>query len=198
MEAEDEVPPQPQQQQQQEDGPPGPTAPAAAQPADPLLGALSFSPPTESNIEQLKALNRAIFPINYHDRIYADILACGEVTQLAYLADALVGALACRLERTPQGITMYILTLGVLAPYRGRGVGSALLARSLALTAEALPEVVEAYLHTSNAEAIRFYQRFGFEVGETIEGYYRRLDPPDAVVLRRRLQPDAVAAPPDP
>ena len=42
-------------------------------------------------------------------------------------------------------------------------------------------------LQTSNAEAIRFYQRFGFGVGETIPGYYKRLDPPDAVVLSRRL-----------
>lgn len=85
----------------------------------------------------------------------------------------------------------------------------------------------------NNEAAIKFYSRFGFEVGETIAGcgdrpavaaapsqpapeaaitaqshhyprhfppccsYYKRLDPPDAVLLRRRLQPaagDAAAA----
>lgn len=44
-------------------------------------------------------------------------------------------------------------------------------------------------LQTSNEEAMRFYGRYGFEVGETIPGYYKRLDPPDAVVLRKALQP---------
>lgn len=166
-------------------------------------------------------------------------------------------------RRTLQGPKLYILTLGVLAPYRGLGAGSALLTRCLAHVAQQLPEVEEAVLHvqvrrwlrrnpagwlppsliqhchaaerslsssagcvqhrcpglcshvsdinqhsalhqhqppvvllmfqTSNAEAIRFYQRFGFEVGETIPGYYKRLDPPDAVLLRKRLQPGGAA-----
>lgn len=38
------------------------------------------------------------------------------------------------------------MTLGVLAPYRGVGIGSVLLQRSLEVLQE-LPEVVEAYLH---------------------------------------------------
>jgi hypothetical protein len=40
----------------------------------------------------------------------------------------------------------------------------------------------------NNEEAIKFYSRFGFEVAETIKGYYKRLDPPDAVLLRKQLQ----------
>lgn len=45
------------------------------------------------------------------------------------------------------------------------------------------------FLHqTSNDEAIAFYTRLGFERGDVVRGYYRRLDPPDAVVLRRRLR----------
>ena len=139
---------------------------------------------------------------------------------------------------SPQGPQLYILTLGVLAPYRGLGAGSSLLRRCLEGVAEHLPEVHEAVLHvqargvalagsaggallggaaggrarvprsevptaalpgptcclqTNNDAAIQFYQRHGFEVTETIAGYYRRLDPPDAVVLRKRLQPKAGA-----
>lgn len=30
-------------------------------------------------------------------------------------------------------------------------------------------------------------QEHGFDVGETIENYYKRIDPPDCYVLRRRL-----------
>lgn len=53
-----------------------------------------------------------------------------------------------------------------------------------------LPEIHEVYLHvqTSNTEGIEFYKRNGFEVGEILTAYYgRRIDPPDAVVLRRNL-----------
>jgi N-alpha-acetyltransferase 50 len=47
-----------------------------------------------------------------------------------------------------------------------------------------------AYLHAhvSNAGALEFYEKkLGFARGATARGYYRRLDPPDAVVLWRRL-----------
>ncbi len=40
-------------------------------------------------------------------------------------------------------------------------------------------------MQTSNEDAIRFYQRAGFEVGGTVENYYKRLDPPHAVLLRK-------------
>ncbi|PRW56198.1 N-alpha-acetyltransferase 50 [Chlorella sorokiniana] len=154
---------------------------------------LSFGPVNEKNIEQLRVLNRAIFPINYPERMYKDILAFPDVTHLAYHNDVLVGAIACRLEKTPQGPQLYILTLGVLAPYRGMGAGTALLERCLQAVAANLPEVSEAVLHVqvNNESAIKFYSRFGFEIAETIAGYYKRLDPPDAVLLRRRLQPAA-------
>lgn len=51
--------------------------------------------------------------------------------------------------------------------------------------------IEEAYLHvqTNNEEAIRFYNQFGFVLGEVVPNYYKRLIPPDAVILRRTLVP---------
>ena len=45
-------------------------------------------------------------------------------------------------------------------------------------------------MQTDNEEAIHFYAKFGFEVSQTIAGYYQknRLTPPDAHVLTRSLQ----------
>jgi len=94
------------------------------------------------------------------------------------------------LQLHSQGVKMYILTLGVLAPYRGMKVGTRLLQRSLSFLSTNLPEVTHAYLHvhTANQDAIDFYQKFGFEVeGGVIEKYYKRLDPPDAVLLVKRI-----------
>ncbi len=69
------------------------------------------------------------------------------------------------------------------------GVGTRLIDRCISLVTSSLPEVQFAYLHVQydNADAIEFYKKFGFEVGETVENYYPRLDPPHAVVLRRAL-----------
>lgn len=44
------------------------------------------------------------------------------------------------------------------------------------------------HVQTSNDDAIRFYEQFGFEKGELVEGYYKRIDPPDCFVLRKKLR----------
>ena len=60
------------------------------------------------------------------DEVYQDILACGDVTQLAMLDEKCIGAIGCRLQRVKHNedtAMLYILTLGVLAPFRNQGVG---------------------------------------------------------------------------
>ena len=34
---------------------------------------------------------------------------------------------------------------------------------------------------------VQFYKRNGFAVGDTVEGYYKRLTPSDAIVLSKQL-----------
>ncbi len=62
--------------------------------------------------------------------------------------------------------------------------GAALLKHTM-MAAQSDSNIVEAYLHvqTSNDGAVKFYQRFGFRTGEVIPNYYRRLSPPDALML---------------
>lgn len=69
-------------------------------------------------------------------------------------------------------------------------IGSRLLEQSLSEACQD-SNIQEAYLHvqTNNAEAIRFYKQFGFVLGEVVANYYKRLTPPDAVILRRTLVP---------
>lgn len=55
------------------------------------------SPPNTPRPRQPPLL-QAIFPINYSDRMYQEILACGPVTQLAFHGEQLIGAIGCRLE----------------------------------------------------------------------------------------------------
>ncbi|GMH10826.1 hypothetical protein Nepgr_012667 [Nepenthes gracilis] len=147
----------------------------------------------DKNLMQLKKLNVALFPVRYNDKYYADALASGDFTKLAYYSDICVGAIACRLEKKESGaIRVYIMTLGVLAPYRGLGIGTMLLNHVLDLCTK--QSISEIYLHvqTNNEDAINFYKKFGFEITDTIQNYYTNITPPDCYVLTKFiLEPQA-------
>lgn len=79
-----------------------------------------------------------------------------------YVDDVVVGAICCRIE--PPELPgdherLYIMTLGVLAGWRRRAIGTKLLRRVLDSLAR-YPSVGEVYLHvqTSNEEAVEFYK----------------------------------------
>ncbi|CAM9444772.1 unnamed protein product [Sphacelaria rigidula] len=137
-------------------------------------------------------MNASIFPVRYHDSFYADVPDGNpDFNQFAYVDGSVVGSMCCRIEPTDPPSAhdrLYIMTLGVLAPWRRRGVGKQLLLRILSNLAR-YPSVGEVYLHvqTSNHEAVKFYEAHGFNVEETIENYYMRIEPPDCYVLRRRI-----------
>ncbi|TKA58080.1 hypothetical protein B0A53_00482 [Rhodotorula sp. CCFEE 5036] len=151
---------------------------------------------------------------------------------------------------------LYVMTLGVLAPYRQQGLGSKLIHHVLSTAAESLaqppaaptpsstptpktngtspaapptkggkaasssakpesitkkdekdeeekerkeppkPRVESVYLHVQvgNDEAKRFWEKWGFEVKETVTDYYRKISPRDAWLLERKVAPAATSS----
>ncbi|KAJ6361408.1 hypothetical protein OIU78_001945 [Salix suchowensis] len=77
------------------------------------------------------------------------------------------------------------MTLGVLAPYRGLGIGTKLLNHVIDLSSK--QNISEIYLHvqTNNEDAINFYKKFGFEITDTIQNYYMNITPPDCYLLTK-------------
>ncbi|KAG9294240.1 hypothetical protein G9A89_021599 [Geosiphon pyriformis] len=144
---------------------------------------------TSNNLGQLKRLNSVLFPVHYSEKFYKDVLEVGEFAKLAYFNDACVGGVCCRKEPIPvsKHLKLYIMTLGVLAPYRNLGIGTELLKHILE---HANPnKFAEIYLHvqTSNEEALAFYKKYNFQIVGTIEGYYKNITPPDAFILSKKL-----------
>ena len=93
---------------------------------------ISYRPITPATLPQLKCLNAALFPVAYRDAFYAQCLAAGELTHGAFVEGGaegdgeLVGAVAVRLEARDGGAwaEAYVMTVGVRAGWRGRGIGN--------------------------------------------------------------------------
>jgi len=179
---------------------------------------LRFGEITKDNIGQLRTLNLATFPVTYHDKFYKDILKeeTKDLMKLAFHSDNLVGAMCCRIEG-PTGTggaalpkeakkqedsdktkekkenesgakRVYIMTLGVLARYRGYGIGTKMV-ETIISYAEKRKDIGDIFLHVqiSNNYAIEFYKRFGFQIVGTIPKYYKRIQPADCYILSRPI-----------
>ncbi|KAG8933212.1 hypothetical protein FRC02_012286 [Tulasnella sp. 418] len=166
---------------------------------------VSFASITPNNLGTLRKLNLVLFPIKYTDRFYKDVLLPEHENycKLVYFNDIPVGTICCRIEKgDAEGESkLYIMTMGVLAPYRSLGLGTQALQHVVAAAHASRPKTSSnasgsgssplkyIYLHvqTSNSDAKRFYERNGFvEVGK-IDGYYKKIEPHDAWVLQRAL-----------
>ncbi|ORY40357.1 acyl-CoA N-acyltransferase, partial [Rhizoclosmatium globosum] len=165
---------------------------------------LTYLPATEPLLPALKALNSDIFPIQYNDSFYASVLVNASFsvlggttttttpfttfdTFLHHLPSLSKHSKPSTHSTTPND-SLYIMTIGVLDTFRGKGIGSSLLTSLLEQARTALPPLdsVRLHVHVANTSALRFYRKHGFELVQTVYGYYRLnkgVEPPDAYYL---------------
>ncbi|MEM0340286.1 MAG: N-acetyltransferase [Acidilobaceae archaeon] len=81
----------------------------------------------------------------------------------------------------------HLVSIAVLASYRGRGIGSRLLAESIRVVRD-IYEAISMYLEVrvSNYVAVRLYEKFGFRKVRLARGYYS--DGEDAYIMVKRLR----------
>lgn len=145
-------------------------------------------------------MNLASFPVQYQEKFYKEVVERKDegLCKFAYFGGFVVGAACARVEALATDNSkqrLYIMTLGVLAAYRGRTIGTQLIQSILDSYEERkdtdFKDVEEIALHVqiSNEDAIDFYtKRFGFVKGEMVENYYRRIDPPHCYLLYKKLR----------
>jgi len=158
---------------------------------------IALSSITPSNLGTLRKLNSVIFPVKYSEKFYKDVLLpeAEDFCKLVYYNDLPVGTICCRIERAGNEgeANLYIMTMGVLAPYRSLSLGSEALKQILASASSSQkPKIAKVYLHVqvSNDGAKRFYERQGFIEVRKEEGYYKKIEPRDAWVLEKEIGPD--------
>jgi ribosomal protein S18 acetylase RimI-like enzyme len=149
-----------------------------------------------------------LLPIPYPQTFYKEILSDPTASDLTLLAlwhdnpsstsspGKVIGGIRCRIlpdpstQATPKDKILYISTLGVLSPFRSYGVASWLLClliergiRNYGVSA------VGAHVWEASNEAREWYKKRGFRETHLEQGYYRRLTPQGAYVLRREIRP---------
>ncbi|TFK23654.1 N-acetyltransferase NAT13 [Coprinopsis marcescibilis] len=154
---------------------------------------VTFSSLTENNLGTVRKLNSVLFPIRYSEKFYQDILKpeLDEFCKLVYYNDIPVGTICCRLENKDQSDKprLYLMTMGILAPYRSRELGSLALKRVVEAGSKHHPRIGSIYLHVQvgNDDAKRFYERHGFKQVSVHKDYYKKLTPADAWILELPL-----------
>ncbi|KAF8472678.1 hypothetical protein BDZ91DRAFT_846171 [Kalaharituber pfeilii] len=187
-------------------------------PLPPQLTLTSITTP--AHVASLKRLNSLLLPVAYPDSFYRELLAdntvgkeARSVSRLAWWEGVVVGGVRGRVEDVENGergeaegtgterrrVKVYIMTLGVLAPFRGLGVGGRLVNWLMGGGDGGrggekeggqgwIVEEVYAHVWEKNEEALEWYAKRGFLVGEEVlEGYYRKLKPGGAKVVKWRL-----------
>merc|ERR1712012_1469630 len=157
------------------------------------LGRIDLGDVTPHNIKLLRKVNTVVFPVSYHDKFYKDVLEAGELAKLAFYNDIVVGGVCCRVDTSAVGKKLYIMTLGCLAPYRRLGIGTKMLEHVLDIVEkDGNFDSVVLHVQVSNEGALQFYKNFGFEIVETKEAYYKRIEPADAHVLEKKIDKHSV------
>jgi len=151
---------------------------------------VSFASLTPNNLGTVRKLNSVLFPIKYSEKFYQDILLpeVEDFCKLVYFNDVPVGTICCRLETKDDEHHLYLMTMGILAPYRSRNLGFQTLELILAAaTSHLKPKISRIYLHVqvSNDGAKKFYERHGFKEIGIHENYYKKIVPHHAWILER-------------
>jgi ribosomal protein S18 acetylase RimI-like enzyme len=190
--------------------------PPASDAADnsPLPAQAKIVPITHDHIQPLRRINSLLLPINYPDSFYNKILDPAQISvsrvilweDLHSKETKVVGGIVCRLDPSPSAVSgsqasqaieasydVYLQSLVLLSPYREKGLAAAAL-RNVIEAATQLEGVrvrgLYAHVWTDNTDALRWYSARAFQKDEVvIHGYYKRLKPDTAWILRRDLVP---------
>ncbi len=109
-------------------------------------------------------------PIEHVAEFVLGVIQNNDLQFVAVSGDAVIGW--CDVLRQPRPALRHcgVLGLGVLSPYRGQGIGKALLGTTLNAAKERGLTRIELFVRTDNDRAIKLYEKFGF----VVEGVLRQ------------------------
>ncbi|KAK0371571.1 acetyltransferase [Colletotrichum limetticola] len=190
------------------------TTPQTSQPpaSTPLHPSASIRPVSDQDLQPLRRINSLLLPVAYPETFYAAALT-GPFSRVVtwrdqpttnFSQEIVVGGVVARIEPSPFPSAtptptrlehaLYIQSLALLSPYRSHGLATAVVDHLVAAAANSSPDVnlrhIYAHVWTDNEEGMRWYAARGFErYGEPLQGYYIKLRPDSAWIVRRAVGP---------
>ncbi|MCQ2819838.1 MAG: GNAT family N-acetyltransferase [archaeon] len=148
---------------------------------------ISFDKINKNNIKQLELLNNLYLPVRYMPAFYMRIVQGMRFGRYAYINDIIVGAITWKYDyhKTTGTKAVYIMTITVLKNFQRNGIGSQLIKELIRLHRN-MKEMESICLHVQvgNDLALRFYQKNGFKIVETLDNYYTDIEPKSAHFLK--------------
>jgi ribosomal-protein-alanine N-acetyltransferase len=145
---------------------------------------------TLSDLGEIEAIEQRAYPTPWSRSMFASELA--KTTSIclgAFEGEQLVGYIV----NSRYVDAWHVMNVAVDPPYQGRGIATRLLERLFELTADDGRRGYTLEVRTSNLDAIRLYEKLGFEARGTRRGYYTD-NREDALIMWR---PSGSAQDPD-
>jgi ribosomal-protein-alanine N-acetyltransferase len=145
------------------------------------------------DLEKVMQINQVCLPENYSTYFFMELYErYPETFIVAEVAGEIVGYIMCRIETgLPDfgllGITKrgHVISIAVLPQYQRKGMGEALMREAMVAMRQYKAKDCYLEVRVSNFQAIRMYEKLGFETSRTVRGYYA--DGEDAAIMTRKL-----------
>lgn len=143
---------------------------------------------TANHIGTFKKLHQVLFPIQFAPSFYKDALNTTlTLSKLAYFNDIPVACFSAKIHPEKNGARVYLLTFGVLAPYRRLGIGEKML-EYLENHVKTELKAKDISLHVQEGNDARdWYVKKGYAEESFEPQYYPKNQPSGAFLLRKTM-----------
>ncbi|MGC8543319.1 MAG: ribosomal protein S18-alanine N-acetyltransferase [Vulcanisaeta sp.] len=140
----------------------------------------------QNDMETVLNLERSIFrPSEQYTLGFINWLCnhCTKYSYIAYVGKVPVGYIISCIEGFRRG---HVISVGVIREYRRRGIGNALMCKSICSMVEGGIDHVILEVRVSNTPAITLYKKLGFEVRDVLRSYYNDGEDAYLMILENR------------
>ena len=143
----------------------------------------------ERDLNSVVNINMATLPEHYSDYFFESLLReLPEAFIVAEVDDKVIGYIMCKIEFGFSNFRKlgfvkkgHVVSVAVLEQHRGKGIGKALMLEGINGVLSRKSDEIYLEVRVSNTQAIRMYQRLGFQIKSRLRSYYR--DGEDAYLM---------------
>ena len=143
----------------------------------------------ERDLNSVVNINMATLPEHYSDYFFESLLReLPEAFIVAEVDDKVIGYIMCKIEFGFSNFRKlgfvkkgHVVSVAVFDQHRGKGIGKALMLEGINGVLSRKSDEIYLEVRVSNTQAIRMYQRLGFQIKSRLRSYYR--DGEDAYLM---------------